>query len=261
MRGAPRAAPRLLLYVVWTLALVPLQAAALLLRAGLAERLPLIYHRGVCRILGLTVERRGAMSTARPTLFVCNHTSYIDIEALGGLIDGCFVAKSEVAGWPIFGLLAKLQRTFFVERRANRSAGQRDAMADRLAAGDNLILFAEGTSNDGNRVLPFKSALFSVAEGTVDGAAVVVQPVSVAYSRLDGIPLMRHMRPLFAWYGDMELAGHLWTLLGIGDFTVVVEFHAPVTIEAFDSRKALASHCQRVVAAGVSEAIHAVAPG
>ena len=95
------------------------------------------------------------------------------------------------------GLLAKLQRTIFVERRANRSAGQRDAMAERLAAGDSLILFAEGTSNDGNRVLPFKSALFSAAERPVNGAAVVVQPVSVAYSRLDGMPLMRHMRPLF----------------------------------------------------------------
>jgi lyso-ornithine lipid O-acyltransferase len=256
MRGAPRAAPRLLLYGLWTLALLPVQAAALLMSMGLAERLPLLYHRGVCRILGLTVERRGVMSATRPTLFVCNHTSYIDIEALGAVVPGCFVAKSEVAGWPGFGLLAKLQRTIFVERRAQRTAGQRDVMAERLAAGDNLMLFAEGTSNDGNRVLPFKSALFSVTEQPINGAPVTVQPVSIAYTRLGGMPLMRHMRPLFAWYGDMELAGHLWTLMGTGDITVAIEFHAPVTIDQFGSRKALAGHCHQVIAHGVSAAIH-----
>jgi 1-acyl-sn-glycerol-3-phosphate acyltransferase len=196
------------------------------------------------------------MSVTRPTLFVCNHTSYIDIEALGAVVPGCFVAKSEVAGWPGFGLLAKLQRTIFVERRAQRTAGQRDVMAERLAAGDNLMLFAEGTSNDGNRVLPFKSALFSVAEQPINGSPVTVQPVSIAYTRLDGMPLMRHMRPLFAWYGDMELAGHLWTLLGTGDITVVIEFHSPVTMDQFGSRKALATHCHQVIAAGVSAAIH-----
>jgi len=240
---------------------MPFQAVALVLRLGLAERLPLIYHRGVCRILGLTVECRGARSATRPTLFVCNHTSYIDVEALGAVISGCFVAKSEVAGWPVFGFLAKLQRTIFVERRANRSADQRDVLAERLVAGDNLILFPEGTSNDGNRVLPFKSALFSVAERPLGGGALSVQPVSIAYSKLGGMPMMRHMRPLFAWYGDMELAGHLWTLLGTGDITVVIEFHPPVTMDAFETRKALASHCHRVIAGGVSAALHGMAPG
>ncbi|MFP6745153.1 MAG: 1-acyl-sn-glycerol-3-phosphate acyltransferase [Alphaproteobacteria bacterium] len=161
----------------------------------------------------------------------------------------------------MFGFLAKLQRAIFVERRANRSAGQRDVLAERLVAGDNLILFPEGTSNDGNRVLPFISALFSLAERPLDGGALTVQPVSIAYSKLGGMPMMRHMRPLFAWHGDMELAGHLWTLLGTGDITVVIEFHPPVTMDAFETRKALASHCHRVIAGGVSAALDGVAPG
>lgn len=180
MRGWPRGAPRLLLYGLWTLALLPVQATALLLRLGLAERLPSFYHRGVCRILGLTVERRGVMSATRPTLFVCNHTSYIDIEALGAVVPGCFVAKSEVAGWPGFGLLANLQRTIFIERRTQHTTGQRDVMSERLTGDVNLMLFAEGTSNDGNRVLPFKPALFSVAEQPINGAPVTVQSVSIA---------------------------------------------------------------------------------
>ena len=260
MRGPARAVPRLALYLGWTLLLLPLQTVAVLFGLGLAERLPLVYHRGVCRILGLNVERRGAMSAARPTLFACNHTSYIDIEVLGAVIPGCFVAKHEVASWPLFGLLAKLQRSVFVERRTGRAGAQRDAMTERLETGDNLIVFPEGTSNDGNRVLPFKSALFGVAERRVNGAALIVQPISIAYARLDGVPMPRHMRPFFAWYGDMELAGHLWRMLGVGAATVVVEFHAPVTIEGFGTRKALSSHCHAVIAAGVSAAIHGVPP-
>ena len=258
MTGAARAAPRLVAYLIWTLLLIPVQAV--MLGLGLAARLPVVYHRGVCRIVGLRVERRGEMSRARPTLFVCNHSSYLDISVLGSLIPGSFVARHDLASWLLFGLLARLQRSVFVERRASRVAGQRDVMGERLAAGDSLILFPEGSSNDGNRVLPFKSALLSVAERAVDGAPLTVQPVSVAYTRLGGMPMMRRMRPFFAWYGDMELAGHLWRVLGLGPATVAVEFHPPVTIDGFGSRKALAAYCHGVIAAGVSRAIHGAPP-
>ena len=174
---------------------------------------------------------------------------------LGSLIAGSFVAKAEVADWFFFGWLAKLQRTVFVERRVRRTADQRDVMARRLEAGDNLILFPEGTSDDGNRVLPFKSALLSVAERRPHDQALIVQPVSLAYTRLDGLPLGRALRPLFAWYGDMELAPHLWQLAGLGRLTVVVHFHPPVTLEDFGSRKRLSDHCQAKVAEGVALAL------
>ena len=89
-------------------------------------------------------------------------------------------------------------------------------MTERLAAGDALILFPEGTSSDGNRVLPFKSALFSAAETMQQIEPVAVQPVSIAYTKLDGIPLGRLLRPYFAWYGTTELAPHLWSMIGLG---------------------------------------------
>jgi 1-acyl-sn-glycerol-3-phosphate acyltransferase len=220
--------------------------------AGLA--LPLVYHRVCCRILGLHIDVRGVRSAVRPTLFIANHLSYLDIEVLGALIPGSFVAKMEVGGWPFFGSLARLQRTVFVDRRIGSAGRQRDDIRDRLAAGGNLVLFPEGTSTDGNRTLPFKSALFAVADIEIDGRALMVQPVSLACTAMDGIPLGRRLRSVYAWYGDMELGPHLWTMLKQGRVTVTVIFHPPVTVRSFGSRKALAEHCGRMVAAGLSAA-------
>jgi 1-acyl-sn-glycerol-3-phosphate acyltransferase len=188
-------------------------------------------------------------------LFVANHVSYIDIAVLGSLIAGSFIAKAEVARWPLFGWLAKLQRSVFVDRRVGSTAAQRDAMAQRLASGDALILFPEGTSGDGSRVLPFKSALFSAAQTPPPIGPITVQPVSIAYTRLDGIPLGRLYRPFFAWYGTMALAPHMWRMLGLGTVEVAVEFHPPTCLADCGSRKALARYCHGRIAGGVAAAI------
>jgi 1-acyl-sn-glycerol-3-phosphate acyltransferase len=240
---------RLVLYVGWIFTMIPVQAVALLLSTRLAERVPILVHRVVAWILDAKVTVKGAV------LFVCNHASYADISLIGAHIRGSFVAKAEVAKWPLFGICAKLSRTVFVDRRARYARQQAEEMKRRFQKGDRLILFAEGTSSDGNRVLPFRSSLFATAEIEVEGKPVTVQPVSLAYTRLDGIPMGRHLRPFFAWYGDMEMFSHLWGIVGVGRSTVVLEFHKPVTVRDFPSRKALAAHCQAVVAAGVSSAI------
>ena len=243
-------------YLLVTLAIIPLQALLVRLHSRWAERLPIVYHHWVCWLFGLDIVVRGKPEPRRPTLFVGNHTSYIDIEVLSSLMPVSFIAKAEVARWPFFGTLARLQRTVFVDRRPRSTADQRDEIASRLAAGDNLMLFPEGTSNDGNRTLPFYSALFSVAEQRLAGdRPLPVQPVSIAYSELNGFPIGRSLRPLLAWYGDMELAPHLWCFAGLGRVKVVVEFHPTVTIDQFASRKALAEHCRQTIAQGVAEAI------
>ena len=254
--GSPiRALVRLLLYFALTFTLVPVQALALLTASRLRERLPLFYHGLCCRIFGVAVEVRGTMATGRPLLFACNHTSYLDIMVLASLIPGSFVAKREVADWPLFGVLAKLQRTVFVVRDRRHAAEQRDEITRRLIVGDALVLFPEGTSNDGNRVLPFKSSLFAVARHEIGGRSLTVQPVSIAYVALDGMPLGRFLRPFYAWYGDMDLAPHLWRVAGLGNATVVVEFHPPAPTQAFVSRKSLADYCYRQAAAGVARAL------
>ena len=254
--GSPlKALIRLLAYGGLTLLLMPVQVFAVLFDLGIKRTLPIWYHSKCCQILGFRVEVRGPRSTAHPTLYVCNHVSYLDIMILGSLIKGSFVAKSEVAGWPLFGWLARLQRSVFIERSGLKAARHRDALNQRLEDGDDLILFPEGTSGDGNQVLPFKSALFSVAERRPHDMPLLVQPVSIAYTRLDGVPMGRYLRPLFAWYGDMEMGGHLWHVAGLGWATVVVEFHPPATIEAFGSRKMLSDYCQGRVTAGMSAAL------
>jgi lyso-ornithine lipid O-acyltransferase len=242
---------RLALYLLWTVPLMPVQALGLLLRRPWTASFPRFYHRQCCRILGLRVRQIGRPSRARPVLFAANHISYLDITVFGSLLPASFIAKSEVARWPLFGWLALLQRSVFVDRRVRSTARQRDSIARRLAAGDALILFPEGTSGDGNRILPFKSALFSVA----DAVPATVQPVSIAYTRLDGMPIGRALRPLFAWYGAMTMAPHLWRVLGLGTVEIVVEFHPPATLAACGSRKALARYCEERVAAGLANAL------
>lgn len=246
------AATRLVLFLVWTLIASPAYLSIIFVRRRHWRPYLQAYFKVVNRLLGIEVVSRGTPTAAPGSLFVANHASYLDILVLGSLVQGAFIAKREVAGWPGIGLLAKMAGTLFIERRTSRSAEQRDELTRRLEAGESLILFPEGTSNDGNRVLPFKSALFSVAERDLDGGRVTVQPVSVAYTRLDRLAIGRVWRPLFAWYGDMDLAPHLWEMLGLGRLTVEVEFHPPVTMESFASRKAMSDHCHRQVARGVA---------
>ncbi|HTH17463.1 MAG TPA: lysophospholipid acyltransferase family protein, partial [Magnetospirillum sp.] len=150
----------------------------------------------------------------------------------------------------------RIARTVFVDRKRGATARERDQLSSRLAAGDSLILFPEGTSSDGNRVLPFKSSLFAVAQATgPEGQLLPVQPVSVAYTRLDGRALGRALRPFYAWYGDMTLAGHLFAALGLGQLTVEVIFHPVVSLADFSDRKALSHHCHDVVSHGVVAAL------
>lgn len=245
---------RLAVYLVFTALLMPVQAIGLLLRQRWVTSFPRFYHRCCCRILGLRVRRIGEPATARPVLFAANHVSYLDITIFGSLIAGSFIAKREVARWPLFGWLAKLQRSVFIDRQVRSTAEQRDSIAGRLSAREALILFPEGTSGDGNRVLPFKSALFSVADQAASGP-VTVQPVSIAYTRLDGMPIGRRFRPLFAWYGAMAMAPHLWRVLGLGTIEVVVEFHPATTLAACGSRKTLARYCEARVAGGLAGAL------
>jgi 1-acyl-sn-glycerol-3-phosphate acyltransferase len=249
----PRAFLRLAAYLLVTLLIAPVQVLLLIFDLRLAERLPLHYHRICCRLLGFEIEIRGVPSRERPTLFVSNHISYLDIPVISTILPLSFVAKREVAGWPFFGQLSRLQRTVYVGRERTGVQRERDVLAHHLERGRNLVLFAEATSSDGSRVRPFKSALLAVAETASGGRPLVIQPMTIAYTRLDGMPIGRNLRPFFAWYGDMELVEHLLVMLGVGRLQIVVQFHEPLTYARFGSRKALTQHCQDVVGRALAE--------
>lgn len=255
-----RATAKVTLFVLVALCAMPLQWVGLKFNLGYAKRLPTRFHKIWCGIIGIKVVVRGEPFKDGPCLLASNHNSYFDIPVLGSVVPLSFVAKKEVAAWPFFGTLARLQKTVFVDReRRTKAAATANEIHQRIADGDTLLLFPEGTSSDGNRVLPFKSALMAVAQmavgGGEDAKPVNVQPVSVTYTKLCGIPMGRQFRPYFAWYGDMDLGPHLWEAFSLGPFEVVVEFHEPVTIDTQGSRKVIAAYCEGKSSEGVIRAL------
>ncbi len=232
---------------VLTLVLLPLQLVFVLAGMGAAKRLPVLYHRLVCRILGIRIHRTGTLAEDKPTLLLCNHISWLDIPVLSTLGGVSFVAKKEIAGWPVIGWLARLQRTVFVNRTRRSTVGQTTSeITQRLAGGDHIVLFPEGTSGDGNHILPFRSALLAAVKpsrkhgGNHNGDEVYVQTVTIAYTGLGGLPLGRRRRHIVAWYGDMDMLTHMWQLLGYGPLDVQVKINPPVPLDDFADRKALA---------------------
>ena len=251
---------RIIGLVIVTLGMIPIQSVLIRIGGDYWLRFARGYWRWMIAAAGIRIRVHGKVPEAGPTLVVSNHASYFDILVLGSLLKGCFVSKSDVAGWPGIGFVTKLGRTVFIDRSRQGSDKERNVVRDRLEEGGILVLFPEGTSNDGNRVLPFKSTLFAVAEAPVtvaDGSThpVNIQPVTVAYSGLDGLPMQRAFRSFYAWYGDMTLADHLFNALGLGNLTVDVVFHAPTSIEHFSNRKTLSSHCHTVIQRGLALAL------
>jgi len=248
-----RAAVLLAAFLIVTCLLIPVQWLGLVFRLPYVRSFPHAYHRFVARLFGIHIRVLGA--PCQGALLVANHTGWLDIVIFSAVMPLSFVAKSEVASWPFFGTLARLQRTVFVTRaRRSETGAARDDIRERLLAGDTLVLFPEGTSSDGNGVLPFKSALLGAAEAMYEGRHVTVQPVSTAYTGIHGIPMGRENRPLFAWYGDMELVPHLWEALKAGPLDVVVEFHPPLSLDMMD-RKELAKAAESLVRTGQMRAL------
>jgi 1-acyl-sn-glycerol-3-phosphate acyltransferase len=239
--------------------LLGMAAQALILRfwPAHADRLPRIFLWWVGKVLGIRVAVKGEIARGAPVLLVSNHVSWLDIVVIGGFAPLSFVAKSEVAGWPVIGTLARLHRSIFVDRmRRSATADIARIIGHRLVAGDRIVLFAEGTTGDGNRVLPFRPALLSSVREAMSasgaGGPILVQPLAVVHSKLDGLPLGRADRPSVAWYGDTALAPHLARLLSIGPIDVTLCFGTAFEVTDGD-RKALARRLRDEVRTMASE--------
>ena len=245
-----RAVRRGLAMMAWTLMGCGVQAALLALPGRAKVTFARLYWAGFCRCIGLSVRMAGApLATGRPVVFVANHSSWLDIPVLGGRLEACFVSKDEVARWPGISLIARLGRTVFVSRTRRATGRERDEMQARLASGDNLLLFPEGTSSDGCRVLPFRSAFFSIAAGSLPP---LIQPVSVCYDRLAGLPTGRGTRSVFAWYGGMDLARHFWRLGQWSGMRATMLLHPPLDPADYPDRKALSQAAWDAVAGGAA---------
>jgi lyso-ornithine lipid O-acyltransferase len=218
---------RLLLLGLCSLVLVPLQMLALRLTwSSMLHRLPMWFHRALLTIFNVRVIEQGTPPTDAPTIVLSNHVSWLDIPVIGSLHPLSFIAKSEVEGWPVVGLFAKLQRTVFIDRQRRKATAEvNDALAHRLVKGEAIVLFAEGTTSDGNRLLPFRSSLVGAAQTALmhdSVERVYLQPLAVSYIRRNGLPVTRRDRPFIAWYGDMDLGPHLKMIMRGVPLDVVV---------------------------------------
>jgi 1-acyl-sn-glycerol-3-phosphate acyltransferase len=224
-----------------TLLLLPIQLVALRCGLKLSRVLPRLWHRIACRMIGLRIRVHGTIEKNRPLLIASNHVSWKDILVLGAVADVVYIAKAEVRDWPVFGVLARLQATIFVEREQKRKTGdQVDEIARRLADGEIVVLFPEGTTSDGNRLLEIKTSLFGAAASAVplapDGV-VHIQPVSIAYTGVHGMAMGRFHRPLAAWPGDIPLGSHLIGVMREGAVDVDVDFGERVDYGRDSNRK------------------------
>ncbi|MDA7948010.1 MAG: 1-acyl-sn-glycerol-3-phosphate acyltransferase [Hyphomicrobiaceae bacterium] len=249
-------------FFLFTVPLMPLQLALRYVNTDWARRFPHWYHRHVCRLLGIRIHQQGEIAEDRPVLLIANHISWLDISVLSAVGPVSFVAKSEVGTWPFISWLAKLQGSVFVERRQRMNTHtSASEIMNRLREGDHIVIFAEGTSSDGNRVLPFRTSLFAAAKPRGEEAknhedSIYVQTLAIAYTRQQGLPLGRRGRPSVAWYGDMEIAGHAWELLKRGPLDAHVCVGAPVNLREFDNRKALAAFAEKQIRSDVADILH-----
>jgi 1-acyl-sn-glycerol-3-phosphate acyltransferase len=232
------------LLVVISVVMFPVHLLLLWLKHPWRIRMPRYWHRIAVRLIGVKVVTHGVPERRRPLLIVSNHSSWLDILVLASVADVAFVAKIEVRDWPIFGVLARLQRSVFVVRvQKRRSQDQANEIADRMNAGEIVVLFPEGTTSDGNRLFPTKSTLYGAATSAVATSPegrVFVQPVAVAYTRIHGLPMGHFHRPVAAWPGDVTIGPHLMGVLDTGALDAEVAFGEPIEVTSSTNRKELA---------------------
>ena len=243
------------------LALVTFGGLVLLLVLRLIERplyglrRPVTPHvtRFVCRtafrILGIAYRIEGRPMREGGAM-VANHSSWLDIFALNAPACIYFVSKAEVADWPGIGWLARATGTVFIRRDRREARAHVGTLAARLAAGHRLVFFPEGTSTDGQRVLPFKPTLFAAFLDPALPPGLLIQPVSVVYRAPEG-----SNQRLYGWWGDMEFGPHLLTTLAQSpQGSVTVIYHTPLRTSDHPDRKVLARMLEQRVRHGLEAA-------
>ena len=233
---------RLIIFLLFTLVLLPFQLVIVFLIKKYTYIIHYFFHNLSRRIFGIKIRVSGKASTKSPVLFISNHASYLDILILGSLFKTSFVAKKEVAKWPLFGILAKLQNTIFVDRRISSLKSQENQIIEHLNKKNNLVIFPEGTSSDGNKVLPFKSSLFNIFEENLD-SKIFVQTITIVYKKINGIYLNRTDRKDITWHSNMDFVPNIFNVLKKFSIEVEVIFNKEFIPNKKWNRKKIALQC------------------
>jgi len=244
---------RIITLALWIICVPLFFMLVRLLRVPGYQQIPHKFHGGTCRILGIEVVESGEMSRARPTLYVSNHVSYVDIFILGRL-PAYFIAKAEVAKWPVFGKLAEFQNTLFIERKAGKTGEQLETLKAHLAKGNSLTLFPEGTSTDGVHVEPFKSSFIESANLGAGQPRVAIQPITVAYTHHNGEKIdNQEVRDHYAWYATMPFLTHFLGLMPLKKSRAKIHYHPVCYYDEFETRRLCTDHCREVIAKQLEE--------
>lgn len=233
---------RLIIFLLLTLALLPFQFIIVFFIKNYTYIIPYFYHKICLRIFGIKIKTFGKVSINSPILLISNHASYLDIIILGSLFKTSFIAKKEISKWPLLGILAKLQNTIFIDRRISSLRSQENQIIKHLNKKKNLVIFPEGTSSDGNRVLPFKSSLFNIFEKNLN-SKILVQTITIVYKKINGIPMNRIERKNITWHSNMDLIPNIFNVLKKLSIEVEIIFNDEFLPSKEYDRKKIALHC------------------
>ncbi|EHH69411.1 1-Acyl-sn-glycerol-3-phosphate acyltransferase [Gluconobacter morbifer G707] len=274
LMGRVQCVVRLVLVLLWGFWICSIQGILIRLPGPAKILFPRLFWKGIGRILGIRTRvvgriaggvrsRKDVERGARPVVYVANHCSWLDIVVIGSVLPVVFVAKGEIGAWPLIGSAARVGGTIFVSRNRRDTGREVAEMAARLRSGSDIVLFPEGTSSDGSRVLQFMSSFFAIAKpGRLErkeaekAPPVLIQPISLVYDRLEGLPVGRSRRNVFSWYGDMDLTPHIWSFGQWRSMGATLLMHPPLDPDDFKSRKQLANATFQAVNEGAAELRH-----
>ena len=237
---------RLIIFLLLTLALLPFQFIIVFFIKKYTYVIPYFYHKICRRIFGIKIKTFGKVSINFPILLFSKHASYLATIILGSLFKTPFVAKKEISKWPLFGILAKLQNTIFIDRRISSLKNQENKIIEHLNKKKNLVIFPEGTSSDGNRVLPFKSSLFNIFEKNLN-AKISIQTITIVYKKINGIPMNRIERKNITWHSNMDFIPNILDVLKKLSIEVEVIFDKEFLPKKEYDRKKIALYCWKKI--------------
>ena len=254
-----RAAIKFSVFILGTLLLIPFQLVLMVVIWRPKKQSPVVrlWFKFIRELLNIrvTVHTKKNLSK-KQKIFLGNHISYLDIIVLGAAFDCFFVAKNDVASWPIFGFLSKLGGTIFISRQRAHIKEQIPLLKGHIDRGQSLYLFPEGTTSNGRQVLNFKSSLLNVLQ--IADKKPIIQPVSLAYTHVNGAPMKTTDDfDIAAWYADMTLPPHLWNVFRQKSLRATITIHPRIPTYDASEIKDLTQKIQETVSTGFEKILSA----
>ena len=235
---------------------IPIQFFCNIISSKLKKIYPLYFYQMIKIITGINInfDETKFNKNNSGVLYIANHVSWFDIICLGTLLNARFIAKKDVSRMGIFGFLAKLSNTFFIDNEnKNKIKKYNHQIQKKLQDGENFIIFPEGTTSDGNGIINFKSSMLECAFDANN--RINIQPISICYSQLNNIPMGIYLRRNIAWVGDTSMVAAMANFLRSGRITVDIVFHEIKSVSNFGNRKELAIHCEKQILSGLNKII------